>query len=50
MAKAPTTAPPIAALRDVRLADGPVMLFDGVDLALQAGVRACLVGKNGAGK
>ena len=50
MAKTPTTAPPIAALRDVRLADGPVMLFDGVDLALQAGVRACLVGKNGAGK
>jgi ABC transport system ATP-binding/permease protein len=26
------------------------MLFDGVDLALDAGVRACLVGRNGAGK
>src|SRR5580704_17045784 len=26
------------------------MLFDGVDLALEAGVRACLVGRNGAGK
>ena len=42
--------PPILALKDVRLADGPVMLFDGVDLALEAGVRACLVGRNGAGK
>jgi ATP-binding cassette subfamily F protein uup len=41
---------PILALKDVRLADGPVMLFDGVDLALDAGVRACLVGRNGAGK
>jgi len=34
----------------VRLADGPRMLFDGVDMALEAGVRACLVGRNGAGK
>jgi ATP-binding cassette subfamily F protein uup len=34
----------------VRLADGPRMLFDGVDLGLEAGVRACLVGRNGAGK
>ena len=34
----------------MRLADGPRMLFDGVDLALEAGVRACLVGRNGAGK
>jgi ATP-binding cassette subfamily F protein uup len=42
--------PPIIALKDVRLADGPRMLFDGVDLALEAGVRACLVGRNGAGK
>jgi len=32
------------------LADGPRMLFDGVDMALEAGVRACLVGRNGAGK
>ena len=50
MARSPNTSPPIAALKDVKLADGPVMLFDGVDLALQAGVRACLVGRNGAGK
>jgi ATP-binding cassette subfamily F protein uup len=41
---------PILALKDVRLADGPRMLFDGVDLALEPGVRACLVGRNGAGK
>ncbi len=42
--------PPIAALKDVRLADGAVQMFDGVDLALEPRVRACLVGKNGAGK
>src|SRR5579872_1502194 len=41
---------PIIALKDVRLADGPRMLFNGVDLALEPGVRACLVGRNGAGK
>jgi ATP-binding cassette subfamily F protein uup len=41
---------PIIALKDVRLADGSLMLFDGVDLALDARVRACLVGRNGAGK
>jgi ATP-binding cassette subfamily F protein uup len=42
--------PPIVALKDIRLADGPVMLFDGVDLGLEPRVRACLVGRNGAGK
>ena len=41
---------PIAALKDVRLADGSVQLFEGVDLALEPRVRACLVGRNGAGK
>src|SRR5215813_12782404 len=41
---------PILALKDVRLADGPKMMFDGVDLALDGRVRACLVGRNGAGK
>jgi len=41
---------PILALKEVRLADGPTMLFDGVDLALEARTRACLVGRNGAGK
>jgi ATP-binding cassette subfamily F protein uup len=43
-------AAPILALRDVRLADGRRMMFDGVDLAVEAKVRACLVGRNGAGK
>jgi len=42
--------PPILALKDVRLADGPVMLFDGVDVGLEPRSRACLVGRNGAGK
>ena len=41
---------PILALKDVRLADGPKSMFDGVDLALEPRVRACLVGRNGAGK
>jgi ATP-binding cassette subfamily F protein uup len=41
---------PVLALKDVRLADGPRPLFDGVDLALTPAVRACLVGRNGAGK
>ena len=34
--------PPIAVLKDVKLADGSVMLFDGVDLTLEARARACL--------
>ena len=42
--------PPILALKDVRLADGAVQLFEGVDLALDARARACLVGRNGTGK
>ncbi|HQN52482.1 MAG TPA: ATP-binding cassette domain-containing protein, partial [Phenylobacterium sp.] len=42
--------PPVLALKDVRLADGPKMLFDGVDLGLEPRSRACLVGRNGAGK
>ena len=33
---------PILALKDVRLADGPKMMFDGVDLGLEPRVRACL--------
>jgi ATP-binding cassette subfamily F protein uup len=41
---------PLIALKDVRLQDGPVQLFDGVDLALEPRVRATLVGANGAGK
>ena len=30
---------PILALKDVRLADGPLMLFDGVNLGLEPRVR-----------
>ena len=41
---------PLVALKEVRLQDGPVQLFDGVNLALESGVRATLVGRNGAGK
>jgi ATP-binding cassette subfamily F protein uup len=41
---------PILALKDVKLHDGPALLFDGVDLALLPRARACLVGRNGAGK
>ncbi|WP_029087930.1 ABC-F family ATP-binding cassette domain-containing protein [Brevundimonas aveniformis] len=41
---------PLVSLRDVRLQDGPLPLFDGVDLALEPGQHACLVGRNGAGK
>jgi ATP-binding cassette subfamily F protein uup len=50
MARPVQSRPPIIALKEVRLADGPVMLFDGVDLTLEARARACLVGRNGAGK
>jgi len=42
--------PPIVVVKDLKLADGPVMLFDGVELTLEARARACLVGRNGAGK
>ena len=42
--------PPVVALKNVRLQDGPMHLFDGVDLALEPRARACLVGRNGAGK
>ena len=42
--------PPLVALRDVRLQDGPRSLFEGVDIAIEPRTRACLVGRNGAGK
>ncbi|MGZ3305557.1 MAG: ABC-F family ATP-binding cassette domain-containing protein [Asticcacaulis sp.] len=50
MALKPTTKAPLLALKDVRLMDGMVPLFDGVDIAIEPRVRACLVGRNGAGK
>ena len=42
--------PPLIALRDVQLSDGPVQMFEGVDIALEPRQRAALVGRNGAGK
>ena len=42
--------PPLVALKDIRLQDGPRPLFEGVDLAIEPRTRAALVGRNGAGK
>jgi ATP-binding cassette subfamily F protein uup len=42
--------PPLVALKDVRLQDGPRPLFEGVDISIEPRTRACLVGRNGAGK
>ncbi len=50
MAKPSAARPPLAALKGVALQDGPLKLFDGVDLQLEPRARACLVGRNGAGK
>jgi ATP-binding cassette subfamily F protein uup len=43
-------APPVLSLRDVSLDLGDKVLFSGVDLAVGAGDRLCLVGRNGSGK
>ena len=43
-------ATPILALRDVSLLDGARTMFEHVDLALAPRDRACLVGRNAAGK
>src|SRR5690606_11998108 len=49
--KAPMAArPPLVALKDIRLQDGPRPLFEGVDMAVEPRTRAALVGRNGAGK
>ncbi len=50
MAPRSSPRPPLVALNDVRLQDGPRPLFDGVDLAIEPRTRSCLVGRNGAGK
>lgn len=42
--------PPLLAVRQAVLGFGPRPLFDGLDLSLASGDKACLVGRNGAGK
>jgi ATP-binding cassette subfamily F protein uup len=43
-------APPLIQLSDVALGFGGAALLDGVELAVSAGERVCLVGRNGSGK
>jgi ABC transport system ATP-binding/permease protein len=50
MAAKNASRPPLIALKDIRLQDGPRPLFEGVDLAIEPRMRGCLVGRNGAGK
>jgi ATP-binding cassette subfamily F protein uup len=45
-----SSAPPILALRDARLAFGDKLLFDSLTLFLGRGDRVALVGANGTGK
>ncbi|MGP1396785.1 MAG: ATP-binding cassette domain-containing protein [Inquilinaceae bacterium] len=42
--------PPLLALRGATVTFGGDALFDGIDMALAAGDRACLIGRNGSGK
>ena len=42
--------PPLASLRQARITFGGAPLFEDVTLAVAAGERACLVGRNGCGK
>ncbi len=41
---------PLIQLTDIGLTFGGAALLDGVDMAIAAGERACLVGRNGSGK
>ncbi|MTW17031.1 ATP-binding cassette domain-containing protein [Rhodoplanes serenus] len=43
-------APPLLQLKDIGLTFGGRPLLDGVELAVAAGDRLCLVGRNGSGK
>ena len=43
-------AAPLIQLNDIALTFGGAALLDGVDLAVGAGERICLVGRNGSGK
>ena len=43
-------APPLLALRDIRVAFADQVLISGASFALAAGDRLCLVGRNGSGK
>ncbi|MEL6968205.1 MAG: ATP-binding cassette domain-containing protein [Pseudomonadota bacterium] len=43
-------APPLLALRDVKLTFGATPLFTGADLVVGERERLCLVGRNGSGK
>mgnify|MGYP001171463282 CR=1 FL=1 len=43
-------APPLLALRDIRVAFADQVLIDGAGFAIGPGDRLCLVGRNGAGK
>src|SRR6202046_5094079 len=43
-------APPLIQLADIALTFGVTPLLDGVELAVSAGERVCLIGRNGSGK
>jgi ABC transport system ATP-binding/permease protein len=43
-------APPLIQLKDIRLTFGGAPLLSGVELAVSAEERVCLVGRNGSGK
>ena len=44
------TEPPVITLRDIVVGFGGDPLFEGADMQLTPGMRACLVGRNGSGK